>query len=179
MECGGDFRGLARRGHLDIFTGALQRSVQPKEQSGCATAQVELFSPGAVVGCLAAGGLTGDRLKQKALSLDHAGFKDPTPLDGVPIAGKIVALLQGSGVYQGDYAHEWVRSQLAELGIHTLGDLKIDDDSLPPERRYKLVVTASDLTLGQLVRLPWDYSSVYGLDPDKMPVADAVRASTA
>jgi NTE family protein len=33
------------------------------------------------------------------------------------------------------------------------------------------------LTLGQLVQLPWDYESVYGLDPDKMPVADAVRAS--
>ena len=70
-----------------------------------------------------------------------------------------------------------VRSQLAELGVHTFGDLKIDDESLPPERRYKLVVTASDVTLGQLVRLPWDYRSVYGLDPDTMPVADAVRAS--
>ena len=39
------------------------------------------------------------------------------------------------------------------------------------------MVTVSDLTLGQLVRFPWDYRSVYGLDPDTMPVADAVRAS--
>jgi NTE family protein len=54
----------------------------------------------------------------------------------------------------------------------------INDTSLPPERAYKLVVTVADLTRGQLVRLPWD-KSVYGLDPDDMPVADAVRASMA
>lgn len=134
-------------------------------------------SAGAVVGALAAAGLTGDRLKERALSLDYAKFRDPVPLDRIPLAGKGLALFQGSGIYQGDYAHEWVRSQLAALGIHTFGDLLIDDESLPPERRYKLVVTAADVTLGQLVRLPWDYRSVYGLDPDTMPVADAVRAS--
>lgn len=134
-------------------------------------------SAGAIVGSLAAAGLTGDRLKQSALSLKYPKFEDPAPLDGIPLAGKGLALLQGNGIYQGDYAHEWIRSQLAALDIHTFRDLKINDKSLPPERRYKFVVTASDLTLGQLVQLPWDYESVYGLDPDKMPVADAVRAS--
>jgi NTE family protein len=134
-------------------------------------------SAGAIVGSLAAAGLTRDRLKQCALSLEYSKFKDPAPLDGIPLAGKGLALLQGNGVYQGDYAHEWIRSQLAALDIHTFGDVTINGESLPPERRYKLVVTISDVTLGQLVRLPWDYESVYGLDPDKMPVADAVRAS--
>jgi len=33
--------------------------------------------------------------------------------------------------------------------------------------------------MGQLVRLPWDYRRVYGLDPDEQCVADAVRASMA
>ena len=33
------------------------------------------------------------------------------------------------------------------------------------------------MTTGQLVRLPWDYRRVYGLDPDEQSVADAVRAS--
>ncbi len=55
--------------------------------------------------------------------------------------------------------------------------MRLDDDELPPEQRYRLVVTASDVTAGQLVRLPWDYRRVYGLDPDEQPVADAVRAS--
>lgn len=134
-------------------------------------------SAGAIVGSLAAAGLTGDRLKEAALSLDYTKFEDPPLLDRIPLAGKALALLQGSGIYRGDYAHEWVRRQLAAVDIYTFGDLRIKERSLPPERRYKLVVTVSDLTRGQLVRLPWDYKSVYGLDPDKMPVADAVRAS--
>jgi NTE family protein len=61
--------------------------------------------------------------------------------------------------------------------VRTFGDLAIDDDSLPAEQRYKLVVTVADVTTGQLVRLPWDYGRVYGLDPDEQSVADAVRAS--
>ena len=48
---------------------------------------------------------------------------------------------------------------------------------MAPERRYRLVVTAADVTTGQLVRLPWDYRRIYGLDPDEQLVADAVRAS--
>ena len=35
---------------------------------------------------------------------------------------------------------------------------------------------ASDLSRRRLVRLPWDYPD-YGLDPDEMGVADAVRSS--
>jgi NTE family protein len=41
------------------------------------------------------------------------------------------------------------------------------------------VVTVADLTAAQLVRLPWDYRRLYGLDPDEQLVADAVRASMA
>jgi NTE family protein len=35
------------------------------------------------------------------------------------------------------------------------------------------------LTAAQLVRLPWDYGRLYGLDPDEQLVAEAVRASMA
>ena len=35
---------------------------------------------------------------------------------------------------------------------------------------------ATDITRGELIRLPWDYAR-YGLDPDEQLVADAVRAS--
>lgn len=146
-------------------------------EAGYTVNRVSGTSAGAVVGSIVAAGLTGERLKQVALSLDYRKFVDPTPLERIPLAGPGLALLQGTGLFKGDYAHDWVRSQLADLGIHTFADLRIDDDQLPPERRYKLVVTASDITLGQLVRLPWDYRSVYGLDPDQQPVADAVRAS--
>ena len=29
------------------------------------------------------------------------------------------------------------------------------------------ITTVADLTTGQMVRLPWDYQRVYGLDPDE------------
>ena len=38
------------------------------------------------------------------------------------------------------------------------------------------MVTATDITRGRLLRLPWDYARL-GLDPDEQLVADAVRAS--
>jgi NTE family protein len=89
-------------------------------------------------------------------------------------------LLLDDGVYEGDAVREWVGNVLAdECGVETFGDLAIDDPgtSLPPEQQYKLVVTATDVTRGQLVRFPWDYRVTYGLDPDAQLVADAVRAS--
>ena len=47
----------------------------------------------------------------------------------------------------------------------------------PPEsRRYRLVVHTSDITRGQLARLPWDYD-FYGQNRDEQDVVAAVRAS--
>ena len=114
------------------------------------------------------------------LQLDYHTFADPGAIERVPVLGPSLAvLLRGTGVYKGDYAHGWVRDQLMNLGVRTFGDLAVHDDGLSPERRYKLVVTVADVTTGQLVRLPWDYRRVYGLDPDEQSVADAVRASMA
>ncbi len=48
--------------------------------------------------------------------------------------------------------------------------------SLPPNRRYRLVVHTSDLTRGELAQLPWDYG-YYGLPADEQDVVGAVRAS--
>jgi NTE family protein len=121
--------------------------------------------------------MTGQQVKELALQLNYKKFLDPGALEMVPVLGPSVAILRGTGIYKGDYAHGWVRDQLASLGVHTFGDLAIDDDDLPEERRYRLVVTVTDVTTGQLVRLPWDYRRVYGLDPDQQSVADAVRAS--
>jgi NTE family protein len=48
--------------------------------------------------------------------------------------------------------------------------------ALPPGRRSRLVVTATDLTTGELLYLPWDYPRL-GLEPTTQGVADAVAAS--
>jgi NTE family protein len=150
--------------------------------AGYIAQRVSGTSAGSIVGAVVAAAAMGDQLgpeevKELALQLDYHKFTDPGTLERVPVLGPSWAVLRGTGVYKGDYAHDWVRSQLKNLGVRTFGDLAIDDDSLPAEQRYKLVVTVADVTTGQLVRLPWDYGRVYGLDPDEQSVADAVRAS--
>ena len=150
--------------------------------AGYRAQRVSGTSAGSIVGAVVAAASMGDQLspeevKELALQLDYHKFTDPGPLERLPVLGPSLAVLRGNGIYKGDYAHDWVRSQLENLGVRTFGDLAIRDDSLPPEQRYKLVVTVADVTTGQLVRLPWDYRRVYGLDPDEQSVADAVRAS--
>ena len=139
-------------------------------------------SAGAVVGSIVAAAAAGEQfsgelVKDLALSINYRKFLDAGPIHGVPEVGSTWGLLDGDGIFRGDYAHEFITDQLDNLGVRTFGDLAVDDPELPEERRYRLVVTAADLTRGQLVRLPWDYRRVYGLDPDEQPVADAVRAS--
>lgn len=139
-------------------------------------------SAGSIVGAIVAAAskhhhMTGDEVKEIALGIDYRKFLDPGNIERVPLVGPAVAIVRGNGIYRGDYAHDWVRSELKNLGVSTFGDLALDDRSLPEERRYKLVVTVADLTRGQLVRLPWDYRRIYDRDPDEESVADAVRAS--
>jgi len=86
------------------------------------------------------------------------------------------------GLYPGDYLAEWLGPILVDdLGVRTFADLKItlaEDPgmSLPESRRYRLVVHTSDITRGELARLPWDYN-YYGHDRDTQEVVRAVRAS--
>jgi NTE family protein len=150
--------------------------------AGYTAQRVSGTSAGSIVGAIVAAAsqssqLTPEDVKELALQLDYGKFTDPGGLERVPLLGPSFAVLRGTGIYKGDYARDWVASQLKNLGVTTFGDLAIDDDNLPPEQRYKLVVTVADVTTGQLVRFPWDYRRVYGLDPDEQPVADAVRAS--
>lgn len=113
--------------------------------------------------------------------LDYRKCREETTLDRLGAPGKALELLLSEGIYRGDYLAGWLGSELAAVDVRTFGDLRIDDDadtSLPQRKRYRLMVTASDVTRGEQVRLPWDYH-YYGLDPDRQLIADAVRASTA
>ena len=91
-----------------------------------------------------------------------------------------VAALRRRHMYEGDALLKFLEDRLAAKGIRTFGDLKdltLDPDH--PERCYKLMVPVSDLTRREVVRLPWDYQTVYGLNPDEQSVAEAVRMGTA
>lgn len=160
------------------FIGLVGAIVALKD-AGYSVQRVAGVSGGSVVGAILAAAsrgdqLTGDQVRKLALSVPLAKWRDAAP---IPFLGPVYGLLRDSGLYRGDVAHDWIRSELRNLGVRTWGDLAYDGDNLLTERRYKAVVSVADVTIGQLVRLPWDYRRVYGLDPDEQSVADAVRAS--
>ena len=93
-----------------------------------------------------------------------------------PGSGKTRVLTYRAWELEGDIA------LLERKGVTTFRDLRLEKDessTLPPERQYGLVVTATDVTTGELLYLPWDYEERLGLDPDEQCVADAVAASIA
>lgn len=148
--------------------------------AGYSLQRISGVSGGSVVGTILAAASQGDQLtpaqvKELALSVPLRTWRDTAV--PVPLLGAAWGFLRDDGLYRGDVAHDWIRGELANLGVRTWGDLAYPDEGLLSERRYRAVVSVTDVTTGQLVRLPWDYRRVYGLDPDEQPVADAVRAS--
>jgi NTE family protein len=136
-------------------------------------------SVGAVVGAFVAAGADGARLRAIMDRLELNRIPD-AGWPPVPFLGEALGLVRSSGIYRGDHLRDWMQAELEDLGVSTFGDLRRhdrgDDARLGPERRYTLVVMATDITNGRLLRLPWDYER-YGLVADDQPVADAVRMS--
>lgn len=136
-------------------------------------------SAGAIVGCFVAAGATSDQLVSLLDRLDYRKVPDRSGLP-LPLLSEGLSLLLDGGAYEGDYIHDFLRDELAELGVRTFADLRRDDPgddrTVPEHQQWSLVVTATDITRGLLLRLPWDYAAL-GLDPDTQLVADAVRAS--
>lgn len=172
---GGGVKGIALVGAVASFS-----------RAGYAFPRVAGTSAGAVVGAFVAAlqraGEPLERLEDVARSLDYRRMRDRGVVGrSVGPLARVVdgfSLAFDGGVFEGDYLRTWMKGALADLGVRTFGDLRVADDGsgLPPERRYGLVLTASDVSRRRLVRLPWDYP-VYGLDADEQEVADAVRAS--
>lgn len=137
-------------------------------------------SAGAIVACLLAAGMTPAETKVVMDDLQFSKFEDlPKAMKFTPRIGAGLGLVFRQGMYRGQFLHSWLRDALAERGVRTWADLKQNDEnsSLPPEQRYRLVVIVSDVSRGRMLRLPWDYGRMFGLDPDTQSVADAVRAS--
>ncbi|GAB3123473.1 patatin-like phospholipase family protein [Glaciibacter psychrotolerans] len=137
-------------------------------------------SAGAIVASFLAAGLSPAAIKQIMDDLDFTQFEDePKVFAHLPHIGATFGLLFKEGMFVGDFMHRWIADTLAANGVRTWADLKEDDpgSALPPDQRYKLVVIVSDVSRGLMLRLPWDYRSLLGVDPDSQLVADAVRAS--
>ncbi|GAB3424656.1 patatin-like phospholipase family protein [Flindersiella endophytica] len=146
-------------------------------------------SAGAIVACLIAAlnhaGESYDRLEDIARTIDYRKFRDRGRIGSVmagvglgPLVDGLSVLLD-DGVYEGEYLRRWLENVLGEFGVRRFGDLRLPDDpgsDLPAEKRYGLVVIVSDLSRQRMIRFPWDCGD-YGLEPDELPVALAVRAS--
>jgi NTE family protein len=148
-------------------------------QAGYRMHRIAGTSAGAIVGALIAADMPPDAMEKTMKDLDYNAFEDESFFDHLGRIGKGASVFLDKGIYEGDYLRNWLDELLTELGKATFGDLKITDPAssgLPEDQSYRLVVLASDVSRGKLVRFPWDYPS-YGLDPDRQRVADAVRAS--
>lgn len=136
-------------------------------------------SAGAIVAAFLAAGVDEEELAGVMDRLDYSRVPDRSP-PGIPGLSEGVSLLRAGGAYEGDYIHDFLEKELRAFGVTTFADLRRTDSeadkNLAPYRRYKLVVMATDITRGRLLRLPWDYP-LLDLDPDEQRVADAVRAS--
>ncbi|MBV8528633.1 MAG: patatin-like phospholipase family protein, partial [Candidatus Dormibacteraeota bacterium] len=184
---GGGVKGIAHLGALTEL-----------ENEGYSFQRVAGTSAGAIAGALTAACMQNGRRisdvtpmlfsESTPASIDYSRVPDavrlPVP-DGmrIPVIDEpigAVRIAASYGANPGKYLRGWIQAQLRTLGVTTFGDLKLTGDAwahLPENQRYRLVVVATDVSRGSLVRLPWDYQDVYGLNPDEQLVADAVRAS--
>jgi len=130
-------------------------------------------SAGSIVASLRAAGYTPDQLKTLLLDLNFKDF-----LDGGAWGTKAYSVFTKHGIYKGDYFYNYMKDLLQTKGIRTFGDLLSDEHAdLETQRyRWKLKVFASDISLERLVTFP-DDATLYGMFPDDVEVAWAVRTS--
>jgi NTE family protein len=151
------------------------------EERGAQFKRIAGTSAGSIVASLLAASASTDYLHQLLLGLQYRRFIDKDALDRVPLLGAALSLVLEIGYAEGAYLHDLLDAELARFGVTTFAELRISDDTdadLWPSHRCRLTVMATDVTRGQLLRLPEDYQR-YDLDPDQQRVAGAVRASTA
>lgn len=165
---GGGVKGIALVGAVD----RLLERFEVKRVGGT--------SAGAIVAALIAARYSREELRA---AMDELRYDlVPDRVLPVPLVGELAGLATTSGLYQGDYIEEWVTEKLAARDVRTFADLPLDaDDESDPflhgDRGFRLVVTATDITRGQGLRLPWDYRTAFGLEPAEQSVAKAVRMS--
>ncbi len=128
-------------------------------------------SAGSIVASLIAGGYSATELRQIIMSLDYSKFADKDWKDKLPF-GMAYSLLAEKGIYEGKYLRDFVKEKLlkAPHPIRTFRDVKEKDGS------YRLQMIAADISRAKLLVLPQDIAD-YGIEPDDLEVADAVRMS--
>lgn len=132
-------------------------------------------SAGAIMAALVASGCSAAEIKDIVFGLDFSLFKDEGFIDHFSYPGKLLSIIFEKGIYEGNYIERFIGEQLLKKGVATFGDLRMRGET-DPRYLYKLNVVASDITRGKMLVLPADIK-YYGIDPDLLSVARAVRMS--
>ena len=151
-------------------------AVSVTEERGYQFANVAGTSAGAIISTLIAAGYSASELKAILDELDYNLFKDKGLVDKIPLVGSLASVAIEKGIYEGDFFLNWIQGLLDKKNVNTFGDLIVEENKDNPKYRYKLQVIAADVTRGKMLVLPRDIKE-YGLDPDSLGIARAVRMS--
>lgn len=124
-------------------------------------------SSGAIISAFLAAGYSADEMKELVLQTPFSEFLTQSLCHRFRVIGMPIRFYAKKGLYSGDALEEWVREKLLKRGLRTFGDLE----------KNKLRIIASDITRGRLLVLPDDIA-YYGMDPERLEIARAVRMST-
>jgi NTE family protein len=162
---GGGVKGIALVGAASVV-----------EETGYSFYNLAGTSAGTTVAALLGAGYSAEELKQILMDLDFKQLMDPaTILSRIPLAGNYLGIVTDLGIYEGDYFLNLMRELLAAKGVKTFGDLVLPGET-EPRYRFKVHVVASDISRGNMLILP-DDAPVYGIAPERLEVALAVRMS--
>ena len=157
---GGGVRGIALIGAACVFL-----------EKGYRFDRVAGNSAGSIAAAMVVGGYDSAGLKDIMMNLDYSRFMDKDWRDRLPF-GMAYSLFAEEGIYEGKYLRDFVKETLSQAPhpIRTFRDVQEEDGS------YRLQMIAADISRARLLVLPQDIAD-YGIDPDDLEVADAVRMS--
>jgi NTE family protein len=163
---GGGVRGIGHVGALSVA-----------EEKGYQWVNIAGTSAGAFVAAMLAAGYKASEMYDIMKNeVQFSRFSHDPGLDGLmPI--EVLHMLQRGGIHTGNFIETFIRQKLSAKGIVKFGDLVLKSQEPKNSNfRYRLMVIASDISSGLMLRLPQDML-LFGLDPDDLDIAQAVRMS--
>lgn len=169
---GGGVKGIALVGALEVL-----------QERGYRFNRVAGSSAGAIAGAMVAAGIPPTTMAEVMRSVDYSRFQDGRRWNRFLPVQALNVLLR-NGIYPGRFLEQWLDEQLRAHGPRyrngTFSDLPYEDPQqarpIPENERFRLIVTASDLSNGRLKFLPRDFED-YHRAPGEQSIVDAVRIS--
>ena len=149
---------------------ALAGAYEAVVEAGFTPSHMAGTSAGAITAAAIAAGYTPAEVKKIIMETNFNEFLD----GGHTLASKLWNLTFHNGIYKGDAFYNFIKDILLEKNVRTFKDLRYEGEGV--KYQYRLKVMASDVTSSSLIALPQAISQ-YGIDPDDLEVALAVRMS--